>query len=326
MTAKAEVVHVDGDKARSAKTIERLAELWNHHYGESLEASTRLFTWTLAPRAERTVALFAGKGRQIQDFIIVSHVQGAVTGTIDALLLPAQGNIDVDNDLLHAAEEWLRGQGAGAVKVGGGPWSLLRGSALLDAPGALPDDEDIYRLYQERVQDMALDVSRYVPPTDIEAVGGVVHPAQPRDRDNVMEFLRDPSLVRIAATNNSASAEHVAYLHELIAAGTRVSDLMLLWTENGLGGICQIIFSDSATPLELVYPYTLMRPWAALGVLAVRDSLPDGAVQWLLDAALRRLHNNGINSCVATGVVSSSSYERMGFKNFLNWNLVTKNL
>jgi len=340
MTAKAEIILVDGDEARSPKTITRLVAIWNHHFGGSLEASTRLFAWTLAPRAERNVALFASMGRLILAYAIVSHVQGAETGTIDALLLPARGiagsgianstdtstgKLRTGKNLLHAAEDWLREQGATAVQIGG-PWSVLRGNLMYEGSGALLDGEETYPVYQERVQDMSLDVSRYVPPTDIEAVGGVVHPAQPRDRDDVAEFLNDPQHIRIGATSNHATVEDVAHVRTLIAAGERVSDLMLLWTANGLEGICQIIFADSTTPLELAYPYMLMRPWAALGVVAVRDSLPNGAVELLLDAAIRRLHNNGINSCVAIGIVASRSYERMGFENYGDWNMVAKNL
>ena len=74
---------------------------------------------------------------------------------------------------------------------------------------------------------------------------------------------------------------------------------MLLWTEQGVESCCALTFGDSWRPLERFYPYALPRPWGQLGSVGVSAGCRGrGYGIALLDAALRRLHNNGVNGCV----------------------------
>jgi hypothetical protein len=106
----------------------------------------------------------------------------------------------------------------------------------------------------------------------------------------------------------------------------RFADLMLLWSARGLEGLSILIFPDSATPLDLAYPYNLPRGWSALGPVLVRADAADGATGMLLDASLRRLHNNGANSCVALGVRTRALYADYRFQALRTWSLFVKRL
>jgi hypothetical protein len=171
------------------------------------------------------------------------------------------------------------------------------------------------------VADLRADVARYTPPADADELAGVVRPAQRRDADNVVDLLNNAAQLRL---NGAAIRPAFAFavLRPLLEEG-RIADLMLLWTTNGVQGVAQLVFPDSAVPVELGYPYDLPRPWALLRALLVPTSpagaAPDAAQNMLLDACLRRLHNTGINSCVAPGVAVDTPYARFGFRPYRRW-------
>ena len=89
---------------------------------------------------------------------------------------------------------------------------------------------------------------------------------------------------------------------------------MLLWTEAGVQGACLLTFPDSVRPIERYYPYSLPKPWGQAGSIGVSASLRgQGYGSYLLDASLRRLHDNGINGCVIDWTDLLHFYGRFGF-------------
>jgi hypothetical protein len=316
---------------------EELLAFWNAAQPEELPASSRLLEWWVdAHGAEGTGLVMQlrseGELRAVSLLTRGSPVQpdangGPVRipfGWVDGLVAPVgRYRNERRARLLAAAEMWLRQGGAGAIQLGGGPFSLCR--------GALPDERTAHFLlgqgYVEgsntHLNDLALDVARYIPPADAAALPGLVRPAQPRDRDEIEALLAAPLVM--GATGESASDAHRAALRLLLNEG-RVSDLMVLWTDDGAMGVAQLAFSDSLWPLELTYPWTLPRPWSALPLLALREGQSDAALVALLDGSMRRLHNNGVNSCVAPGILRSAPYEQTGFAPYRAWRAFVKRL
>ena len=111
---------------------------------------------------------------------------------------------------------------------------------------------------------------------------------------------------------------------EFLDEGGRISDFMLLWTETGIEGFCQLTFEDSARPLERFYPYQLSRPWGQLGAIGVSEHLRgQGFGSALLDAGLRRLHSNGVNGCVIDWTTVVDFYAKFGFSKYRQyWSLM----
>jgi hypothetical protein len=152
-----------------------------------------------------------------------------------------------------------------------------------------------------------------------------VRPPHPRDRDDVDALLAHPAALWNAALDTEADAPSLLLIDDTLLNG-RFADLMLLWSARGLEGLSILIFPDSATPLDLAYPYSLPRGWSALGPVLVRTGATDGAAGMLLDASLRRLHNNGANSCVALGVRTRALYADYRFQALRTWSLFVKRL
>lgn len=299
--------------------IQRLVALWNRDLPEDLPASPRLLEWTLSPHPGRTVRLVIEHKREINAYAIVSKMEGSPLGIVDALVPAKRNGRESALCLVEEAQRWVHTQGATAIQFGGGAYSIQRGIPVL---GKRPLDGwtgGVTRpVHNDDEVDLALDLSRYVPPTDMEPVAGMVQPAQPRDKDELETFFGAPESIHVAANNDLAQVDDLALARE-IAFGGRISDLMLLFTARGVEGICHLIFADSSVPIDLAYPYTLPRPWGAIGVVAVSDRLGTGAIEMLLDAAARRLHNNGINSCVALGIAAPVIYECFGFTPYRHW-------
>lgn len=298
--------------------LERMATLWNKSLPDDLPASTRALEWSLAQHPDRSVALLALKRRSLLAWAIVGHQAGSALGTIDAIApLAKTGRKDSTGLLVDAASEWLQARGASALQFGGGAYSLLRGSPVPErieewAGGATR------AVHTDGESDLRLDLARYIPPSEMETVAGVVQTAQPRDADNLTNLFAAPELLRVAATNAPATIDDVA-LMRAVASNGRMSDLMVLWTAKGLEGVALLVFPDSATPIEIAYPYTLPRPWGAIHSLVVRESLGNGATEMLIDGAARRMHNNGINTSIALGIAAPQLFARFGYVRHRDW-------
>jgi hypothetical protein len=306
--------------APGALDVITVAALWNAAYPSAMALSPAAVAWSLEESGGRTVgAVTAQRDGLLVGFVLASHVPGYPIGWIDALAAKDRARPAVAAGLLTSCERWLQAEGCTAVEVGGGPRSLLRG-ALDDARMSRiwADSGYVSGDYGDR-EDLALDVARYTPPTELGELAGVARPATPRDGDEVAALLADPAQLRLRA----GPAAPEAALAPLPIQG-RLSDLMLLWTAHGMLGLAQILFRDSATPIETAYPHTLPQPWAALGVLAVARTLPPAAEDHLLDAAIRRMHNNGVNSCVALGVEETDHFLPFGFRPYRRWLALVK--
>lgn len=312
----------------AALDAEALASQWNAAYPDALAISPRVVLWCLQAGSGRTTAvLSASRAGRMVGFAVASTTGAAGVAPvcwIDALAAePGRNGSAVRAALAGGCEQWARAQGCPEITVGGGPRSLLRG---------VPSGPDVSRFWQRRGYvvdagspraDLALDVARYTPPTDLETFAGVVRTATPRDGDNVQALLEEPAHLRLAGGPEGAPYPALA---PLLAEDGRIADLMILWTDDGAQGVVQVVFPDSVWPIEAAYPYDLSRPWAALGLIATGAALPAVAISLLLDAAIRRLHNNGVNSCVAVGAADLELYRPFGFRPHRHWTVMRKRL
>ncbi|GIV77792.1 MAG: hypothetical protein KatS3mg050_2186 [Litorilinea sp.] len=230
---------------------------------------------------------------------------GPAWGWLDGLAVtPAAQGQGIGRLLADWAEGWLAEQGCRTVQVGGGSRSLVTG---------LPTELESQPFFARRgyaktpteaeVWDMAANLAGYTPPADLPAIPGQVRPAHPGDAAALLDFVR-------RAFPDSWYPE----VAEFLADGGRPSDFMLLWTERGVDGFCQLTFLDSRRPLNRFYPFRLPQPWGHLGPVGVSaDRRGQGFGLALVDAGLRRLHNNGVNGCIIHGVSRPASLARFDF-------------
>lgn len=304
-----------------------LASLWNQAYPDDLALSARLMAWCreAAPGRSVTVRVYERAGAPAA-FVVASTLSGQPTGWVDALAVPLpRAGRRVRLPLLAAAEAWLQAQGCTSIRLGGGPWSLLRGVPAPVRRQRLLLEAGYKSTLAGTLNDMAIELARYTPLAAAQDIAGVVQPAQPRDVENIVALLAQPDRLLAAADEDVPQADQLVHLRRLLESG-RLGDLMLLWTAHGLQGIGQIIFPDSDVPVDRSFPWTLPRPWSALGpVLTHADAFVWGSAA-LVDGALRRLHNNGINSCVAPAITRTTTWQEYGFHDYRRWQPFIKSL
>lgn len=307
--------------------IRALVEIWNHACGPALAISERSAAFNLRTGCGVTRAgWLAVADGWAQGVVLASFVDGyprvagPADGWIDLLAVaPAAQRHGMGSALMAGAERWLAEQGRSHITVGGGvrpfgpgvpvelnttPFFVRHGYTELDAGGE-----------PQITHDMAADLSHYRPPADLRQLPAAARPAQRGQEKHLLAFLE-------AEYPGRWLYEAEQFLRE---DGGRVSDYMLLWTEAGVQGACLLTFPDSVRPLERYYPYSLPKPWGQVGSIGVSAALRgQGYGSLLLDASLRRLHDNGVNGCVIDWTDLLDFYARFGFKPLRSYHLLTK--
>ena len=297
--------------ALDAVDPEALTAVWNAACGEALSISPRAMAYNLAPSTDVAQHLIVASGDDgLAGFILVSkmanpHVMPAHVGWCDALAVtPAHQRRGIGSALLDRGEAWLRDQGC--------THSLLGGSIRPFVPG-LPEELDNAAFFRARgffprpdddgVWDVAANLSDYVSPPQVREVDGQVRAATRDDIEPLRAFL----------TREFPGRWRYEF-EEFLRTRARISDFMVLWTGDGVDGFCQLTFEDSSRPLDRFFPYTLPRPWGQLGPIGVSaGKRGQGLGAAVLDAGLRRLHNNGINGCVIDWTDLVEFYGKFGF-------------
>ena len=299
--------------ATDSAQVQQVVDLWNAACGDDLAISPRLATYNLQPPQ----GLRQGAALVYQDQTPVGVVAVSILPDDPTVVPPTQGWIDavvvapayqrqgIGSALLAWAEGWLIGHGARRITVGQGPRLFVAG-----VPESLPGAVEFFAHHgyaapssEPRVWDVAADLSGYEPPAQVREVDALIRPAQPGDRDAILAFLQRefPDRWRYE-------------FEEFLALGGRIADYMVLWTAAGVDGCCVLSFEDSVRPIERFYPYRLPRPWGQLGSIGISaHRRGQGLGSALLDAGLRRLHNNGINGCVIDWTGLLDFYGRFGF-------------
>jgi GNAT superfamily N-acetyltransferase len=296
--------------------VRALVEIWNVAFGAAHAISERFAAFNLRPspgvtqRGWLVVADNWAQGAVIASFLDgYPQVAGPTAGWIDALVVaPAAQRQGLGSRLLAVAEGWLREHGRTQITVGASlrpfapglpaeidltPFFVRHGYTELDATGE-----------PQITYDVAADLSHYRPPADLRELPAAARPAQAGQEAALLAFLA-------AEFPGRWHYEAEQFLHY---DGGRISDYMLLWTETGVQGACLLTLPDSVRPLERFYPYSLPKPWGQAGSIGVSAALRGGGYgSVLLDAGLRRLHDNGVNGCVIDWTTLLDFYARFGF-------------
>lgn len=297
-------------RATDAAHADLVTDLWLRACGEQLAISPRFVSYSLQPSpGGRLAAVIAREGETPVGFVSASLlVDDAAAsppdlGYLDAIaVVPEAQRQGVGSALLAWAEGWLVGQGCRRVTVGTGLRPFVSGvpvelgtSDFFAAHGYVPREQTVW--------DVAADLSDYTPPPTVKEIDGQVRPAQPRDYDALLTFLR-------REFGGRWRYEFETY----VSGGGRIADYMVLWTERGVDGCCILTFEDSLRPIERFFPYRLPRAWGQLGSIGVSaDRRGRGYGAALMDAGLRRLHNTGVNGCVIDWTTIVDFYAKFGF-------------
>ena len=307
--------------------ITALTEVWNAACPADLMIANRLVSFNLQTvtggKQRGQVALVADK---IVGFVVAStlpgqpHVAPPTLGWIDAIaVMPPYQRQGIGAALLTWAESWLVEQGCQTIALGA--------SQRPFAPG-VPTSLESAAFFQRRgygnaqqVWDTAANLATYQAPDTVRAIQGVVRPAQNGDEDVLATFLQREFPGRW-------HFEFTEFLRNPAgASAARLSDYMLLWSERGVDGFCQLTFEDSLRPIERFFPYRLPRPWGQLGPIGVSaDRRGQGYGAALLDTGLRRLYNNGVNGCVIDWTTLLDLYGKFGFTPYREYTQLTRQL
>jgi GNAT superfamily N-acetyltransferase len=299
-----------------------LAEVWNSALPSHLAISPKFVRYNVAPvtggAQTGQIALLAEEPVGV---VLVSRLTSEPTvmpetaGWIDALAVASGAQRQgIGRTLLTWAEEWLASAGCHLSILGKSIRTFLPG------PPVEADSVAFFRRCgykgESSVWDVAANLATYTPPASLQTFAGMVRPGQRGEEEALLTFLRRefPGRWRFEC-------------EEFLRAGHRFSDYMLLWTERGVDAFCRLTFEDSGQPIERFYPYQLPRPWGQLGLVGVSaDCRGRGYGLAVVDAGLRRLHNNGINGCVIDWTNIVDFYAKFGFSQYREYQQMQKEL
>ncbi len=310
-------------------------ELWSDSVDSELPLSQSFLQFNLTEDAGvARGGRIALAGGQPVGFVLCSAHPGAPPsmradiGWLDAIAVaPSMQREGIGTALLRWAEGWLAGgtsadtgelegrNRASRVLVGGSLRPFTPG-VLVNTPAVPFFLENGYKYGADPVEwDVARNLSDYKPPPLRES-SAAARPAQPGQEEQLLAFL---------------AREFPGRWHWLaerfLEEGGRISDYMLLWTQEGVHGACRLTFEDSRWPIDRFYPFGLPRPWAQLGSIGISAHLRGrGLGLKLLDAGLRRLHNSGINGCVIDWTTLLDFYAICGFTPYKEWVQLWKGL
>jgi GNAT superfamily N-acetyltransferase len=276
--------------------VTALTEIWNAAFPADWMLANRLVSFNLQEvTGGRQCGQLALAAEQFIGFVVASTLPGqpqvapSTVGWVDAIVVtPAYQRQGIGKSLLTWAESWLVKQGCQTI--------ILGASQRPFAPGipVTSESSETTAFFQRcgydnprQVWDTAANLATYQPPDTVRAIEGVVRPAQPGDEAALADFLQREFPGRW-------HFEFTEFLRRLgREPGPRLSDYMVLWSERGVDGFCQLTFEDSLRPIERFFPYQLPRPWGQLGPIGVSaDRRGQGYGAALLDTGLRRLYNN----------------------------------
>lgn len=304
--------------------VDWLADFWNAACGQEFAVSPAFIRFNTRPTSGAVQAgrIAVRQGEPVGFVLASAHSEAPApmdrsAGWIDALaVVPSAQRHGIGRALVAWAEAWLAGQNCSTVLLGGSLRPFVPGLPVDLATTGFFTALNYRHQQGGYVWDVARDLSDYVPPSAVEGIAAAARPAQPGQETLLLDFL---------------AREFPGRWHfeceEFLREGGRISDYMLLWTETGVQGACRLTFEDSTWPIERYFPYGLARPWGQLGSIGVAETMRgQGLGLTLLDAGLRRLHDNGVNGCVIDWTTILDFYAKAGFESYHRYAKMAKSL
>ena len=302
-----------------------LGNIWNAACGAKLAINAQFVEFNTQPS---TGGIQAGRiatqnGAPV-GFILASalpndaRTSASHMGWIDALAVhPEFQHQGIASGLLTWAEDYLRAQKCTAARLGGslrpfvaGLPDELNNLAWFDKHGYKP------RLNASTDWDLARDLRDYQPRANYSSLDATVRSARTDDHDAIMEFFMHDFPGRWRYEYEESRRD-----------GGRISDYMLIITEDGVDGCARLTFEDSERPIERFYPHLLPHPWGQLGSIGVSKRVRGkGLGGMLLDLSLCRMRDEGIRGCVIDWTSLVDFYGKYGFTPFRKYHMLLKNL
>jgi len=297
--------------------LEAVAGLWTGACGHALATSPRAVAYNLRPilgakNQDTYKGAFAWYNDEPIGAVIIDARANPLDNELDVgyitllAVLPETGRQGIGEALLKWAEDQLYEAGCKVIQLGGTDHSFVPG-----LPIELETESFFTRCgytLQTTVTDMAANLAGYQPPATMREVDAAVRSAQPANIAAIQAFVQQEF---------SHHTERLAqFVHDFQnpKRAERISDCMIMWTERGIDGISLLNFEDSYRPIERFYPYQLPRPWGQVGCFGISKTIRgQGFGAALIDASLRRLHNNGVNGCVISATTDVDLYAKFGF-------------
>jgi GNAT superfamily N-acetyltransferase len=310
--------------ATSSADVTTLARIWTEACGRELTISADAVAYNLRPliggRQQGRIASVDGRPVGFVLASVVEDDQRASPpdmGWIDAIAVrPEEQRRGVGARLLRWAEDWLAEQGRTRWMLGASVRPFAPGlPSTISTTGFFRKHGYLSPPDYSRAWDLARSLKDYTTPaTALRDLEHEVRPASTGDESALLDFLRRefPGRWRYE-------------FEQFLGGGERLSDYMILWTDQGVDGFCLLTFEDSVRPLDRFFPWALPRPWGQLGSIGVserRRGLGLGAV--LLDAGLRRLRDTGVDGCVIDWTGLLDFYGKFGFTPYREYIILAK--
>jgi GNAT superfamily N-acetyltransferase len=295
-----------------------LIALWNRALGTRFPLSERLWrenvaddpNWrsddTLALRlADGTVAGFAltRRFRQLPNYPAMAPI-GDLGWIMALVIAPDHTGHGHGSDLLAAAEDHLRAQGAARCDLGGSVGHFL--------PGPPADDERALRFWQRHgyqparlVHDLHRSLVGWQPTALTLADGWRCAPGHPGQEDALLTFL-----------SASFPGRWHYHLADSLARGADIADIaLLLAPDSTISGFAATWHAAS----PLLGPATNWHPalgphFGGLGPLGIAAAARGhGRGLALVNAAVTLLHGRGVVECAIDWTTLLDFYARLGF-------------
>ena len=274
----------------------------------------------------------SGSGGQAVGFVLASAfpegdpaVSPRDMGWVDAIAVsPDYQRRGIGAALLAWAEGWLVEQGCTRFRLGGSLRPFAPGlPAALGTEGFFRSRGYADRPGGKHVWDVARSLREYAPPSRKssgmissvrQGLSSEVRPLRPGEEGAALAFFRRefPGRWRFE-------------FQEFVAGGGRISDYLVLLTERGIDGFCQLTFEDSLRPMDRFFTHGLPRPWGQLGPVGVSQGCRGkGYGALVLDAGRQRLRAAGVDGCVIDWTSLLDFYGKFGFQPYRQYVMLLK--
>lgn len=299
-----------------------IAQLWNAACGSDLAISPDFAGYNLqeCPGSDVAGRIAWDGDRPVAVAVARRELKGTGAwhiGWLDALAVdPAYQRQGIGRTLVGWAETWFMEEGCSGAFVGGGLRPFTAG-----VPAEIGSDDFFIKarfiLDDDPSWDMARDLGDYVTPPNLRLLSNPrVSPLQPGEEGALLEFLE-----------REFPGRWLYEVKEIFRTGDRRSDIVTLWTEDGVDGFCIIDSEGSNRPLNRFFPARLPQPWGQLGAVGVSERCRGlGYGARVVDAGLSLLRDRGVRGCVIDWLTIVDFYAKFGFECFRQYHMFKKSL